>query len=115
MRAKAALRDAELQSNVTKLESSNAALGKAKVLLEEEGQVSLHHSPHLPIRKYLPQSFPDTPSFFIAAPQKALHQRVEELQVAIANRAAEAADAVFKMRQDHQDEKERLLVSYRSV
>ena len=33
----------------------------------------------------------------------------------MANRAAEAADAAFKARQDHQDEKERLLVSYRSV
>jgi len=37
--AKAATREAELQSSVARLEGSNAALGKTKASLEEEGQV----------------------------------------------------------------------------
>lgn len=46
---------------------------------------------------------------------QALRSKVEELQVAMANRAAEAADTLFRTKQDHADEKERLLRSYRSA
>ena len=44
---------------------------------------------------------------------KALKQRVEDLQLTMANRAAEAADASFRMKQEHLDEKDKLLRSYR--
>lgn len=50
-----------------------------------------------------------------ACPTQALKSKVEELQVAMANRAAEAADTLFRTKQDHADEKERLLRSYRSA
>ncbi len=42
-----------------------------------------------------------------------LKQRVEELQVAMANRAAEATDNLFRTKQEHADDKARMLQSYR--
>ncbi|GAX74041.1 hypothetical protein CEUSTIGMA_g1491.t1 [Chlamydomonas eustigma] len=49
----------------------------------------------------------------LEAEGKTLRQRIEELQVAMANRAAESADTMFRLKQDHADEKEKLLRSYR--
>jgi hypothetical protein len=46
-------------------------------------------------------------------PTQALRQRIEEVQVAMANRAAESAETIFRLKQDLADEKEKLLRSYR--